>query len=474
MQCTVSSRSIASRILVISSVGAAAFFGLLMSAASLRAESDASSLAPWQAHPGVRPAGYLAEPEQRMSEPRSQPMRQIAEPPIYEGIESWSEQGAAGGSCQGCGDDCCTDECVFGACPDPFRCRLWFGAEYLMWWDKSNNLPPLGTTSVAGTPRAQAGILGLAGTSTVIGGQAADMGIRSGARLTFGCWMSPCWDEAIEASYLFFGSGKANYRQTSDDHSILARPFYNAQTFGQDSVVMAFPSEQTGWINAALSNELTSLSLLYRNVFMRSEFRQLSLLAGYRYSRFNENLAVDASTTYGARVGTIPVGTVIDTSDWFGANNEFHGGELGISAMSRYERWSFEFLAKLALGGTRSRLRVAGASTVSVPGQAPVQYADGMLALATNSGTTRESGFTAIPELGMNIGYMLSPQLKATVGYSFLYWSKVIRPADQIDMSLNPTQFQSGALVGYPAPESKFITTDYWAQGLNFGLDYRY
>ncbi len=447
----------------------------ILSGTPLRAESDVASLAPWQVHREMQPVGYTTEQPPRQYERIARPMGQIAEPPVYEGIGQWSEEGAVAGLSQTCSEEWgCPSECEIGVCPDPFRSRFWFSGEYLMWWGKSSNLPPLATTSVAGTARNQAGVLGLPGTSTLIGGRGVDLGIRSGARFTLGCWMSPYRDEAFEATYLFFGSGKMNYRQTSNDHSILARPFYNAQAFQQDAVILAYPNQQTGWLDAAVSNELTSLALLYRKVVVRGCNGQLDFLAGYRYSRFAENLAVDSSTTYIGRVGVIPIGTVIGTSDWFGAENEFHGGELGISAKTRHRRLSFEFLAKLALGGTRSRLRVAGATTVAVPQQAPVTYNDGMLALPTNSGTSRQSSFSAIPELGINVGYDLTPRLKATFGYTFLYWSRVARPADQIDMNLNPSQFPPGALVGYPAPEAKFIVSDYWAQGLNFGLDYRY
>ena len=42
------------------------------------------------------------------------------------------------------------------------------------------------------------------------------------------------------------------------------------------------------------------------------------------------------------------------------AGNEFHGAELGIAAQTRCHRWSLEGLAKLALGGTRSRVTVNG------------------------------------------------------------------------------------------------------------------
>lgn len=447
----------------------------ILSGAPLYAESDVASLAPWQVHREMQPVGYTTEQPLRQNERIARPMGQIAEPPVYEGIDQWTEGGMVAGPSQTCGEEWgCSSECEIGVCPDPFRSRFWFSGEYLMWWGKSSNLPPLATTSVAGTARNQAGILGLPGTSTLIGGRGVDLGIRSGARFTLGCWMSPYRDEAFEATYLFFGSGKMNYKQTSNDHSILARPFYNAQAFQQDAVILAYPNEQTGWLDAAVSNELASLALLYRKVVVRGYNGQLDFLAGYRYGRFAENLAVDSSTTFTSRGGVLPIGTVFDTSDWFGAENEFHGGELGISAKTRHRRLSFEFLAKLALGGTRSCLRVDGSTTVAVPGVAPVAYTDGMLALPTNSGTSRQSGFSAIPELGINVGYDLTPRLKATFGYTFLYWSRVVRPADQIDMNLNPTQFPPGALVGYPAPEAKFIVSDYWAQGLNFGLDYRY
>ena len=33
----------------------------------------------------------------------------------------------------------------------------------------------------------------------------------------------------------------------------------------------------------------------------------------------------------------------------------------------------------------------------------------------------------------MNLGYWLTDNLRAYVGYNFLYWTNVIRPGDQID-----------------------------------------
>jgi hypothetical protein len=60
------------------------------------------------------------------------------------------------------------------------------------------------------------------------------------------------------------------------------------------------------------------------------------------------------------------------------------------------------------------------------------------------------------------------------VGYSLVYWSKVIRAGEQIDLNVNPSQFPPGDLVGAPQPQFRAVTTDFWAQGLNFGLDFRF
>jgi Putative beta barrel porin-7 (BBP7) len=60
---------------------------------------------------------------------------------------------------------------------------------------------------------------------------------------------------------------------------------------------------------------------------------------------------------------------------------------------------------------------------------------------------------------GGAIGYNLTYNLRATVGYTFLYWNTVARPGDQIDTSLNLSQLDSGGLVGPARPRFDGITT---------------
>jgi hypothetical protein len=76
-----------------------------------------------------------------------------------------------------------------------------------------------------------------------------------------------------------------------------------------------------------------------------------------------------------------------------------------------------------------------------------------------------------IPELGINLGYDLTPRLRATVGYSLIYWSHVARAGDQVNTDLNPNEFQSTSWTGAAIPRETFVVNDYWIQGLNVGLD---
>jgi hypothetical protein len=63
------------------------------------------------------------------------------------------------------------------------------------------------------------------------------------------------------------------------------------------------------------------------------------------------------------------------------------------------------------------------------------------------------------------------------MGYSFLYWSNVWRAGDQIDRVVDVTQIPNFAPpdvqpTGFARPGVPFRTSDFWAQGLNFGVEF--
>ena len=81
---------------------------------------------------------------------------------------------------------------------------------------------------------------------------------------------------------------------------------------------------------------------------------------------------------------------------------------------------------------------------------------------------------TVIPEFGVTLGYDLTPCLRATVGYTLLYWSQVARPGDQIDLDVNLSQIKPSGLVGPARPEFNWVGSDVWVQGSSAGLNYRF
>jgi hypothetical protein len=100
------------------------------------------------------------------------------------------------------------------------------------------------------------------------------------------------------------------------------------------------------------------------------------------------------------------------------------------------------------------------------------------LALGGNIGITSRDVFAVMPEANVNVGYQITKHIRAYAGYSFLWISDVMRPGDQLNRLVNPTMIPTslafGPQVGATHPVLDAKHTDYWAQGLNFGLVVRY
>jgi hypothetical protein len=116
-----------------------------------------------------------------------------------------------------------------------------------------------------------------------------------------------------------------------------------------------------------------------------------------------------------------------------------------------------------------------GRSQVGLSGNLPTFQSPGLtFALPTNIGITSRNEFAVIPEFQLQVSYDFTPNLRAFAGYNYLYWSEVVRPGDQIDRVVNASQRQGGVLLGAARPQPRFESTDFWAQGLNVGMQVRY
>jgi hypothetical protein len=370
---------------------------------------------------------------------------------------------------------CCDDTGVADCFP--YR-RLWIRTEYLLWQTKHAHIPPLVTSS----PATSLGVIGQPGTEVLLGGS-LDYEEQSGGRFTLGVWLDPCKCFGLEGSYFFLGQRTTHFTAASSGVPLLARPFFNTATGAEDSELVANPVIPTlpnvmplaGRIAVESSSRFQGAEANgVINLWQRCG--RWDMILGGRFLRLDENIGITEDLTV---QGTSPfAGANFMLGDHFATRNEFWGGQIGLRSEWCWRRWSLGLSAKVALGDTHERVDINGSTVITPPGGVGTSFAGGLLTQPTNIGRFSKDRFAVAPEAGLNIAYQITPRVRALVGYDFLYISNVARAADQIDRVVNPTQLPSlagrGTLVGPARPAVLFKDSDFWAQGVNFGLEFRY
>jgi hypothetical protein len=371
-----------------------------------------------------------------------------------------------------CGPDGCCGWSGCGNCCDNHL--WWFDAEYLLWWIKSGPTPPLVTTG----PASSFGVLGQPGTQ-ILFGHALDYGGSSGGRFSTGLWFCDCQTLGLDASVFFLGASSVNFLAASDSMGspVLSRPFTGAITGQQTVEQVAFPAEQAGSVSVHSASRLlgAETNLRWNPCCLQGTgccggTWRVGLLAGFRYLRLKEDLGITEDfTDLGAIV------TRHQLTDSFDTRNNFYGGQLGAILEMKRGCWSLDLRAKVALGTTNQRVNISGSELdTSLNTGQQVSFNSGLLALPSNIGSFSRNVFSVVPEVGLNLGYQVCPNLRVFVGYNFIYWNNVARPGGQIDTVLNTTQQSGGTLVGPARPAFAFHNTDFAAHGVNFGLELRY
>ena len=206
-------------------------------------------------------------------------------------------------------------------------------------------------------------------------------------------------------------------------------------------------------------------------------FVDWSLLLGYRYMQLNEavNIREDLVATTDFNV---PLGTQIVVQDSFATTNQFQGVDLGFAATTRVNRWNYEVMGRLAMGNVQSIVTINGSTAFTPPpgNVAPGPFVGGLLAQTTNIGRYTINQFGVIPELGLTAGYQLTPAWRWNFGYNFIYFGKVLRAGDQIDLNVNRTLIPN-ANVAFNGAQRPIFTPHYghlWIHTLSTGLEYRF
>ena len=355
----------------------------------------------------------------------------------------------------------------------------WLSTDYLMWWTRGADLPPLVSTSPSVVPRPQAGVIGAPTTRILFGDEGIGDALRSGIRIDAGLWLDTAQTHGLTFDFLGLETNSELFRGSSNGDPILARPFFDAATGQQAAELVAFPGFVRGDIQVeARSPGLWGWGIGSRRCLSccRGYYVDFSTrtdwLIGYRHLRVDDGVRVYEELSSPLFL----LGTTLAIEDRFSSQNSFHGIELGIVRTERYRRLELEYGTRVALGWNHSSVRIRGETTITSPGLPTSVSEGGFLALSSNSGRYDNTNFGAVLQIGTNLVYHVTSQLGLRIGYTFIYWPGLYRAGDQIDTTINPNLLPPPLLplVGPRRPAARLTDSDFWAQGLNLGLEIRF
>jgi len=379
----------------------------------------------------------------------------------------------------------------------PPSSRLYGGVEYLYWWvkDAPLSVPLISTGPVANKEgfliNSASTILYGAPFSPATGGNnAQSFPGFSGSRVTLGYWLDDLRSTALEASGFVLQSRTTTYTASSNSAGSpgIRIPVYDSVPYApggrcdmanpsvclvgptEDGLPVAIPNELYGSAVAINTLQLWGLDLSGVRKIYDGPNWDISAIAGLRYLGLDEgfsltdNLNGIAGSAFNGQSGV--------ETDSFKTSNHFYGAGLGLRGSYTLGSLVAEMTGRVALGVSHEALSVQGSYVDQGASFVASSGPYGVFAMPANEGQRSANKFAVVPEVQVKLGYNLTPNVRLTVGYSFLYDSNVIRPGDQIDRNVPKGQTfqQDGTSPSTTSPARLFRTTDFFVQGLSTGV----
>jgi hypothetical protein len=380
-------------------------------------------------------------------------------------------------------------------CP-PARPGRWFlTGEYLVWWVDRAPLPaPLITTSRnlgEGLPAEFTGSLTDPETQSLIGGHDMNFGAFSGMRFRGGYSYEPC---TLELGGFLLERRSAGGDVAGDElgFPFIAQTFFDVLQNAENSYFISVPLFSTGAVVVSDQLRLFGAEANVRLDLGGNGFWNWSGFVGHRFLGLNENLTIDQTITSLANtIDEVSVffegqpifnGGRLVIQDEFRCTNRFFGGQVGtVSSYQLTPNVEFGFRGSVGFGVTQQLVEIRGFTTLTPDPQDPDQTVrsapGGIYAQPSNMGRYYRSEFSFLWEGEASVRYRLSPAWTASLGYSRLWWTNVVRPGDHFDRRLDrrgvpsDPNFQAGIAATAPF---RFEQDDFWAHGFTFGLEWRY
>jgi hypothetical protein len=364
--------------------------------------------------------------------------------------------------------------------PGPPPC-LYVGAEYLFWWMRREQVPPLVT--VGGVLDVPAGASLQPNTIPSLGPGSLGPQNANGVRANALFWFNHDHNVGIEASGFYMEHRTSTYVDggfANIGTVVIARPFFDANALIANADPILVPNAQSGFLVTTMPRDFYGAEANARlsccvdcGVISR-----ISLLGGVRYLYLHESLLF-AETTFDAADSVGNTGIATSSHDDFSAWNRYYGAQLGLETETRVGQMVLTLTSKVGAGRNYQEINVAGNTTLADQfGNVTVDNSRGLLVQPSNVGRFTRHDTSIVAELAASLAWEFNDHVRLSLGYNFLYWSKVVRPGDQVDTTVNvgalgaPFQFVGTPLAGHPL--MPFRSSAFWAEGVTVGLEVAY
>jgi len=349
---------------------------------------------------------------------------------------------------------------------------IYGGVDYLLWWMKPVCLKvPVLTAGSRADPIP--GAVDQLGTTVLVGNSRFEFTPASGFRPLLGMLLTPDglfagevegFDLATVANHQGFST------QAGSSPTYLA---YQAPDNSQQALPFSIPGVVNGSVAATGTSHLWGLEANSVANLLSNQWGDLrlqgSFLVGFRYLDLQDRITLRNTQSLVTDPSISAFG-----EDSLTTHNQFYGAQLGNRIVIFGPGWSIEGIGKLAFGETRLANNFTGIPLVGTPVQ-PGLIPGPIQVLPSNAGTQSTYRVSLVPEVAVKLRYDLSDHVILSLGYSLLYWNRILCPGDLMDYHVNTTQLPfSGPTTGALVPAVQPLHTDYFAQGINAGLEFRF
>ena len=357
--------------------------------------------------------------------------------------------------------------------------NFWVEGNYLLGWTKNEKIDvPLITRG--STADTVPGAIGQPGTKVVYGNEYIHFPRSQGVRAALRGYLDRYRVFVLDINAFWMFNSEKHFSISSDASGspLIARPYFDVRTNTQQAQLVSDPAAISGTSSAAIKSQIwgSELNLGYRPC---NNHTAANFFLGVRYLRLKEKLSLtdrmtplttNALNFNGSAVN--PPDTFSD-QDLFTTSNNFYGGQFGARLNWANNWWFLDLFGKVGVGVTQETYKSQG-STVWHSNTYGDQFAaGGVLVQPNNSVDKTRTVFGWVPEVGVNVGFEPLRHLRLLVGYSFLWWNKVLRPGEQINNNVNSGQIPGNANFFTPATQKSSNDLDnqsYWLQTVNFGI----